>query len=100
MNDGSSMSQSGMSNDTIHNSAENISSQDCCTVKVIDSKVKDNYIGITSEKVDHFQFITIIEVKNISNNILSSTRINKIYYDTSPPLTSNSLYLNNSVLLI
>jgi len=95
------MSESEMNINSFHNNGENIQSQNCCSIKVIDSNVKDNYISNISEKVSHTQIITVIVSQNISFDNLLNNDITKNYIDTSPPLLSgNSLYLTNSILLI
>ena len=101
MNGGTSMDEGSMNNSTIHNTGENIQSQDCCSVKVIDSKVNDNYISNISETVSHPQILTVILTPNISIDKLLNNSIQKNYFDTSPPLhQGNPLYLSNSILLI
>lgn len=84
-----------------HDSKINLHSEDCCTVKVIDSKVKDNFLFNHSESQNHLQVVSFILIQNISSELLSSFHSNKIYFDSSPPLfISNDLYLTNSILLI
>ncbi|MCL5030520.1 MAG: hypothetical protein M1480_16025 [Bacteroidetes bacterium] len=101
MNVENTMSESCAHDGSIHHNEVNFHSQDCCSIKVIDSKVKDNYLFNHSENVNHIQFISLISVQNISVDLLSSIRISKIYFDTSPPpLSGNPLYLTNSILLI
>lgn len=79
----------------------NLHSEDCCTVKVIDSKVKDNFLFSHLENQNHLQVVSFISVQNTSSELLSSIHANKIYFDTSPPpLSGNPLYLTNSIFLI
>jgi hypothetical protein len=73
----------------------------CCTVKTFDSSIKDNYISSTNNLTNTIQLLTIIAVPSISNNLNFAGNLNRIYFDSSPPLlSSNSLYLTNSTLLI
>lgn len=100
MNNGS-MDGNGMKSSSINNNGENIQPQDCCSVKVIDSKVKDNYIPNISEKINHVQFIAVVEAKDISGNLYFSNKTTTNYIDTSPPKFGGSpLYLTNSIFLI
>lgn len=95
------MNNGGMNGSSNHNNSENIQSQDCCSIKVIDSKVKDNYIPNISEKINHVQFVAVVEMKDISGNLYFSNKITTNYFDTSPPKFSGSpLYLTNSIFLI
>ncbi len=99
--DNGTMNESGMNNGSIQKNGQNIQSQDCCSVKVIDSKVKDNYVPNISEKINHVQFIAVIETKDISGDLYFSNKISTNYFDTSPPkFGGNPLYLTNSVFLI
>ena len=74
--------------------------ENCCSQEFITIGVKDSYISNKTEAQN--QSVTII--LPVSNNIFSEKELEistYTYIDTSPPLLqSNTLYLNNSVLLI
>lgn len=77
-------------------------SNNCCTVKTIDYSIKDHYLNSNNNLNNNIQILAIITISGL-NSIFTDTNkeINKIYFDTSPPLLSNnSLYLTNSILLI
>jgi hypothetical protein len=74
--------------------------ENCCSKEFITIGVKDSYISNKTESQN--QLVNI--VLPVSNNIFSETEQENstyTYIDTSPPLLqSNTLYINNSVLLI
>ena len=101
MGNENSISESCAQGGSIHNQEINLHNQDCCTVKVIDSKVKDNFLFSHIENQKHLQLISLIPIQNATRELLLSFNSNKIYFDTSPPLlSSNNLYLINSILII
>jgi hypothetical protein len=75
-------------------------SNNCCSVKTVDSSIKDHYLNSNNNANNNIQILAIIAVPG-STFTNTNKDINKIYFDTSPPLLSNnSLYLTNSILLI
>ncbi len=75
---------------------------DCCTVKTIDSSIKDNYIISNPDTYSNLHVIAVFAVPVLSNiyNSVSNNSI-QIYYNSSPPIYSESpLYITNSILLI
>jgi hypothetical protein len=73
------------------------SSKRCCAITVINKKVSDSFVNTVNNSIpgnficllnDHIrcQYDFYVDIKEFS--------------DTSPPVSSNSLYLQNSVLLI
>lgn len=74
----------------------------CCTVKTIDSSIKDNYIVSHPDTYNNLHVIAVIDVPVLSNiyNSVSNNSI-QIYFNSSPPIYSESpLYISNSILLI
>jgi hypothetical protein len=73
----------------------------CCSTKTIDTSLKIEYLSQQNNTNDNIQTLVVILTNNPFESILQ-LRLNKKYYqNVSPPLlTSNNLYLNNSVLLI
>lgn len=73
------------------------SSKRCCAITVISKKINDSFVNLVSNSVPG-SFICILN-DNIKHQYdFYSER--KDFSDTSPPVNSNSLYLQNSVLLI
>jgi hypothetical protein len=70
----------------------------CCSSKLVDAKVKDNFVTVKTE-LSQKVLSSIILVLNRDNNY-SFSSFNKFYTDTSPPPLINNLYLTNSILLI
>lgn len=101
MNSSTALNDNCTNDAAAHSNEISYHSQDCCTIKVIDSKVKDNYLSDGSNITNHIQFISILPPQNISIDLVSYNQTNKIYFDTSPPHVLNTdLYLHNSTLLI
>jgi hypothetical protein len=76
-------------------------SNNCCTVKTVDSSIKDNYLTSNNIFTSNVQLVAVIAIPVLNNDINTAGSFNQIYFDTSPPLLSNnSLYLTNSILLI
>lgn len=72
----------------------------CCNTKFVANPLTEEYISISSDiqKIDLKIFVFTISSENLFS--LNVTK-NSYVLDNSPPRTySNSLYLNNSVLLI
>jgi hypothetical protein len=71
----------------------------CCSTKLVDSSLKDNFVVSKTDLVTKVQLPVILFINlNIDFSLYSS---NKFYTDTSPPpLLDNHLYLTNSILLI
>ncbi len=71
----------------------------CCSTKLVDSSVKDNFVISKIEQTQK-NLLPVILIIN-QTDIYSFASFNKFYNDTSPPLlTDNHLYLTNSILLI
>jgi len=76
-------------------------SNNCCSVKTVDSSIKANYLNSNNNFSGNLQLLVVVTIPVLNNNINITGSINQIYFDTSPPLlSSNSLYLTNSILLI
>jgi hypothetical protein len=71
----------------------------CCSTKLVDSSVKDNFIISKPDLVSKTQLSIVLFLnQNIDFSFYSSYKFNT---DTSPPLQpDNHIYLTNSVLLI
>ncbi len=84
--------------DNIHSTSI---SNNCCTVKTVDSSIKDNYLSSNNSFTSNIQLLAVLATPVINNEIAVFGNFNQIYFDTSPPpLSDNSLYLTNSILLI
>ena len=75
-------------------------SDQCCDTRIIEAKVKDNFLSVFSElKIDAKNLITVLADNNVYPQIDS-----KIVFltstDSSPPLFDNNIYLLNSTFLI
>jgi hypothetical protein len=73
----------------------------CCSEKIIDSSVKENYIGNSNsiKDLNSFKYLSAII---LSPDVISITSTN-IHFDNihSPPLiNSNPVYIINSIFLI
>ena len=75
-------------------------SDECCETKIVDSSIKDDFVKAISE--------TKIDSKNLESSLISSddnslsfSAQNYLHFsDSSPPLSSNKIYLINSVFRI
>ncbi len=73
----------------------------CCTVKTVDSPIKDYYLSSNNNFSGNVQLLAVMALPVLNNDLIITDSFNQIYCDTSPPLlSSNSLYLTNSTLLI
>ena len=75
-------------------------SEECCETKVVDSSIKDDFVKAISEpKIDskHLESSLI----SSDDNSLSFSAQNYLHFsDSSPPLSSNKIYLINSIFRI
>ena len=72
----------------------------CCSTKTIDTKVKDEYLS-QQKTNNNVQTLAVVLISNPFEGIEKLNLNKKYFQDFSPPLlTSNNLYLSNSVLLI
>lgn len=75
-------------------------SDECCETKIVDSSIKDDFVKAISE--------TKIDSKSLESSLISSddnslsfSAQNYLHFsDSSPPLSSNKIYLINSVFRI
>jgi len=71
----------------------------CCSTKLVDSSVKDNFVISKTDLVTKVQ-LPVITFINLNLDLQDFTS-NNFSTDTSPPpLIDNHLYLTNSTLLI
>jgi hypothetical protein len=71
----------------------------CCSTKLVDSSVKDNFVVSKSEIISKIQLPVVLVINLTSHLSLFSS--NNIFTDASPPpLIDNHLYLTHSILLI
>lgn len=70
----------------------------CCLSKIIDPSLKENYIG---SKTELAQKIEIVILHISANTSLLNFTASNIYSDISPPpISTDNIYLINSILLI
>ena len=76
-------------------------SSNCCTVKTVDSPIKDYYLSSNNNFSGNVQLLAVTALPVLHNHLNIIDSFNQNYFDISPPLlSSNSLYLTNSTLLI
>lgn len=69
----------------------------CCSTKLVDSSIKDNFVVSKTEFFIPLYLYTIIPIENdLPLNHYSFFKV----YISPPPLIDNHLYLTNSILLI
>ncbi|HUX61334.1 MAG TPA: hypothetical protein VMV32_08470 [Ignavibacteriaceae bacterium] len=100
MNMESCQSNLGNSKEPAVNNTESYRQPDCCSYKIVDNHLKDNFVQVNESNNFSFSKIVIdcISLESLSYN----------YYPTfshsdnsAPPITQqNHIYLDNSVLLI
>jgi hypothetical protein len=73
----------------------------CCSTKTVDNSLKIEYLSQQNNTNDNVQTLVVILSVNPFESILQLSLNKRYFQNVSPPLlTSNNLYLNNSVLLI
>lgn len=72
----------------------------CCQLKVVDNNVTDKYLSLSNESFSKTQISKLIVSNTISYTAEVFSSKNFHSSNSSPPLTDNHLYLNNSILLI
>jgi hypothetical protein len=88
-------------NNTIKNFNKLSLKSNCCSTKTVDTSLKDEYLTQKNNGNDNFQTSVVILINNPFENIEQFNINKKYFHNFSPPLlTTNNLYLNNSVLLI
>ena len=75
-------------------------SEECCETKVVDSSIKDDFVKAISEtKIDSKNLES--SLSSSDDNSLSFSAQNYLHFsDSSPPLSSNRIYLINSIFRI
>jgi hypothetical protein len=72
----------------------------CCLTQIIESSVEDGFLIIANNiKIDVKNFSSAL-ITSIDRSSLKIEKYNFNFSDSSPPLTSNNIYLLNSVFLI
>jgi len=75
-------------------------SDQCCSTRIIEAKVKDNFLSVFSElRIDKHSAASVL----VDNNVYSPIENEKVYLaftDSSPPRCSNHIYILNSTFLI
>jgi hypothetical protein len=73
---------------------------ECCVTQIIESSVKDGFLMVANDvKIDVKNFsAALVSIDDKSSLSIEKNQFN--FSDSSPPLTSNNIYLLNSVFLI
>lgn len=73
---------------------------ECCVTQIIESSVKDGFLIMVNDvKIDVKNFSAAL-ISNDDESLLNIEKNHFNFSDSSPPLTSNNIYLLNSVFLI
>ncbi len=75
-------------------------SDQCCNTRIIEAKVKDNFLSVFSELRIDDQIAASVLVDNNVYPLIDSEKNYLAFTDSSPPLCSNNIYLLNSTFLI
>ena len=75
-------------------------SDQCCNTRIIEAKIKDNFLGDFSElRIDDRSVASVLVDTNVYPPI-DNEKFYLAFTDSSPPLYSNNIYLLNSTFLI